>query len=500
AIATTQGLGDIHGANVIHKDINPGNIVFNPDTGQLRVIDFGLSSRMRQENTPLQPAHTLEGTLAYISPEQTGRVNRLVDYRSDIYSLGITFFELLTGRLPFTTTEPMALVHSHLAKMPPSITALRPEVPDFLVAIIMRMVAKNAEDRYQSAWGIQADLEKLQRQPTVTLPIGEDDYPFQFRLPQTLYGREAELNQLLQRFDESCRGMSPGLILVTGYSGVGKSSLVQELYQPITATQGHFAAGKFDQLQRVVPYAAIIKAFNGLLRQLLGDSQLEILRSQLLTAVGNNGQVIIDVIPELELLIGPQPQVPTLGPTETQNRFSTVFQQFIRVLAGPDYPLVLFLDDLQWADSASLKLLQALLSDQQTQGLLVIGAYRNNEVSQTHPLMRTLAALEQDGISPTTLTLSPLGLHQISQLLADTLFQTPQSVGPLAQLVLTKTGGNPFFVNEFLKTLETERLIWFDIDQRQWQWDLNQIQRQDITDNVVVLMTNKLKKLSPDVQ
>ncbi len=506
AIAISKGLSQIHAANVIHKDINPANIVFNPKTRQLRIIDFGLSSRIRQETTPLQHPNTLEGTLTYLSPEQTGRINRLIDYRTDIYSLGVTFYELLTGSLPFPTTDPMALVHSHLAKMPPSLMEQRPDVPDFLAAMVTKMMAKGAEDRYQSAWGIQTDLERLQTQ-SAELPIAQDDYPFQFRLPQTLYGRGAELDQLLTGFEES-RHSGARLMLVTGYSGMGKSSLVRELYRPIAAAQGYFTVGKFDQLQRGVPYSALIQAFSGLLRQLLGESteQLETLRSQLLTAVGNNGQVIIDVIPDLALVIGSQPPLPKLAPAAAQNRFSNVFQRFVRVFAHPDHPLVLFLDDLQWADTASLKLLQLLLNDSQSdrqndsqpESLLVIGAYRSNEVNNTHPLMRTLGALE--GIVPTTLTLSPLGLTHTCQLLADTLYQDLQVVQPLAQLVLKKTGGNPFFVNEFLKTLKAEELIRFELTQHGWQWDLAQIQAQDITDNVVVLMTNKLQKLSSAVQ
>lgn len=502
AIAITQGLGDIHAADIIHKDINPGNIVFNPETQQLRIIDFGLSSYMEQESSTLQHPNTLEGTLTYLSPEQTGRVNRLIDYRTDFYSLGITFYELLTGRLPFTTNDTMTLVHSHLAKIPPSITELRSNVPEFLTNIVAKMMAKSAEDRYQSAWGIQADLERLQRCKAIELPIAQDDYPFQFRLPQTLYGRDAELTQLLTSFAESCQPEGTRLVLVTGYSGIGKSSLVRELYRPITEALGYFTAGKFDQLQRVVPYSALINAFTGLLRQLLGESaaKLEVWRSHLLTAVGNNGQVIIDVIPDLELVTGPQPAVPKLAPAEAQNRFSNVFQRFVRVFAHPDHPLVLFLDDLQWADTASLNLLQLLLSDTQTEALLIIGAYRSNEVSDTHPLMRTLTALQEDGVNQTVLHLSPLKLSHVCQLLADTLHSNQQIVASLAQLVLKKTGGNPFFVNEFLKMLESEKLIRFAISQRCWQWDLAQIKAQEITDNVVVLMTDKLKKLSSDVQ
>ncbi len=501
AIAMTQGLGDIHTAGIIHKDINPANIIVNSRMGQLRIIDFGLSSSAQQEITTPQHPNTLEGTLNYISPEQTGRVNRLVDYRSDIYSLGVTFYEMLTGHLPFTATDPMALIHSHLAKVPPSLADYRPDLPGFLVAMVTKMMAKGAEDRYQSAWGIQADLERLQR-GTVDLEIAQDDYPAQFRLPQTLYGREADLQQLRAGFDTICRGGAGQLMLVTGYSGMGKSSLVGELYRPITEAQGYFAAGKFDQFQRVTPYLAWIKALSSLLRQVLGESadRLEGLKAKLLAALGNNGQVLIDVIPDLEMIIGPQPSVPSLAAAEAQNRFENAFLRFVQVLAQPDHPLVLFLDDWQWADGASLKLLRLLLGSPHPQSLLVIGAYRSNEVGETHPLTRMLATLAQEGIQPVTLQLAPLALGHIGQLLVDTLHCEEADVQPLAQLVLDKTGGNPFFVNEFIKTLAMEGLIHFDPSQRRWQWDVAQIEAQDITDNVVVLMTDKLKKLSAEVQ
>lgn len=367
--------------------------------------------------------------------------------------------------------------------------------------MVHKMMAKSAEDRYQSAWGIQADLERLKRRETGGA-IAQDDYPTQFRLPQKLYGREAELHRLMAAFERVQRDRTGQLVLVAGYSGIGKSSLVRELYRPITEAQGYFASGKFEQFQRVIPYSALIRAFGGLLRHLLGESaaRLEEVRSHLLAAVGNNGQVLIDVIPDLELVIGPQPAVPQLAPAEAQNRFGNVFSRFVRVFAQPDHPLVLFLDDWQWADSASLKLLRRLLSNPQNQSMLLIGAYRSNEVIDTHPLARLLASLEQEGVVPVTIQLAPLGLEHICQLLTETLYRETKAVRPLAQLVLNKTGGNPFFVNEFIKTLEAEALIQFDLAQRRWQWNLADIQAQDITDNVVVLMTDKLKKLSPQVQ
>ncbi|QQE64209.1 serine/threonine protein kinase [Leptolyngbya sp. BL0902] len=501
ALAITQGLGDLHRANIIHKDINPANIIFNPQTGQLRLIDFGLSSQVQQEITLLQHPNTLEGTLAYISPEQTGRVNRLIDYRSDIYSLGVTFYELLTGSLPFNSTDPMTLVHGHLAKTPPNLADQRPDLPAALVALVSKMMAKGAEDRYQSAWGIQADLERLQRK-IPDFAIAQDDYPVQFRLPQRLYGREADLKRLLAGFEAMRQGGHGPFVLVTGYAGIGKSALVGELHRPVTEAQGYFAAGKFEQFQRVTPYSAWIKALGELLRQVLAESteRLDHLRAQLLDALGHNGQVLIEVIPDLGLILGPQPPVPTLAPAEAQNRFENLFQRFVRVFAQPDHPLVLFLDDWQWADSASLRLLRLVLGDSQCQSLLLIGSYRSNEVGPTHPLMRLLTTLAQEGLVPTTLDLQPLGLGHIRQLLQDALASDGPTVQPLAELVLAKTNGNPFFVNEFIKTLATDGLLQFDPSQRGWRWDLAQIQAQDITDNVVVLMTDKLKKLSAAVQ
>ncbi|MCT7997012.1 AAA family ATPase [Laspinema olomoucense] len=503
AIAIAEGLGQIHEANIIHKDINPSNIVFNPTTGQVKIIDFGISTQLTRENTTLKNPNILEGTLPYLSPQQTGRMNRCIDYRSDFYSLGVTFYELLTHRLPFETTDPLELVHCHIAKQPVPPADLDTNIPTVISEIILKLMAKTAEDRYQNAYGLKADLEECLRQHNansiLNFPLGRYDISDKFHLPQKLYGREAEIQCLLSAFAES--SIQSQLMLIAGYSGIGKSALVQELYKPITEKRGYFIAGKFDQYQRDIPYSGLVNAFQGLVKQLLTESeaQLNQWRENLLAAVGVNGRVIIEVIPEIELIIGQQPEVPELGPNESQNRFNLVFQNFIKVFTEPQHPLALFIDDLQWADGASLKLMQLLMAGR-SPGLFLIGAYRDNEVSAAHPLMLTLDEIATTGAIVRHIFLTPLNLKTIAQLIADTLNADIQMVTPLAELVQAKTGGNAFFMNEFLKSLYTEGLLEFDVKTLSWQWNLEQIQSQDFTDNVVELMVGKIQKLPAPTQ
>ncbi|HEY9605475.1 MAG TPA: AAA family ATPase [Allocoleopsis sp.] len=524
AIALTDILGSIHAAHVIHQDINPGNIVLNPDTGVVKIIDFGIATQFNRTNPTFKSPHVLEGTLAYLSPEQTGRMNRLLDYRTDFYSIGVTFYQLLTGRLPFETTDSLELVHCHIAKQPVPPHELNATIPSPVSDIVIKLMTKNAEDRYQSAWGIKADLESLAEQfkktkQIDTIPLARHDVSDRFHIPQKLYGRETEIAALLAAFervatrgtvDETCRpdkGISNSelnveMMLVSGYAGVGKSALVQELYKPITAKRGYFISGKFDQFQRDIPYNAIADALQKLVQQLLGEpnEQLQQWRSRLLTALGNNGQLIIDVIPEIELIIGKQPPVPEVGATEAQNRFNRVFGQFIRVFCSEEHPLVIFLDDLQWIDSATLKLIELMLLDEQTQFLFLIGAYRDNEVTPIHPLALTLENLRKQGAVLQEIFLAPLTLEPLNQLIAETLHQNADAVCSLAQLVLRKTEGNPFFVGEFLQLLYSENLLSFNTEHLSWQWNIAQIEAQNITDNVVELLLLKLKKLPENTQ
>ncbi|MGP1386440.1 MAG: PAS domain S-box protein [Thainema sp.] len=508
AIAITDTLGKIHAAHVIHKDINPGNIVFNPRTGVVKIIDFGIATRFSRTNPTFKSLHLLEGTPAYLSPEQTGRMNRMLDYRTDFYSLGVTFYELLTGQLPFPTNDLLELVHCHIARPPIPPHKLNAAIPQSVSDLILKLMAKNAEDRYQSAWGIKADLKRCTQQLVEmgqinALPLGLQDVSEQFRIPQKLYGREAEIAALWMAFDRVTGSKAVReMMLVSGYAGVGKTALVQELFKPITANQGYFISGKFDQVGRNIPYSAIVNALQKLVQQLLSepDEQVEAWRSRLLTALGSNGQIIIDVIPEVEFIIGKQPPVPEVGAIEAQNRFNLTFQRFVQAFCAKEHPLVIFLDDLQWIDSATLKLIELILFDEQIQYLFLIGAYRDNKLTSTHPFVLTLESLRNQGVGLQEIILTPLTLEPLTQLVAETFHRNSDTVRSLAQVVFRKTEGNPFFVGEFLKLLHSENLLTFDAQQLSWQWNLTEIEAQDITDNVVELLLRQLQKLPEATQ
>ncbi|MEG4573323.1 ATP-binding sensor histidine kinase [Microcoleus sp. N3A4] len=506
AINITSALGKIHQHNIIHKDINPSNIIVNSTTGLVQIIDFGISTVLNRENPTLKNPNVLEGTLTYISPEQTGRMNRAIDYRTDFYSLGVTFYELLTGQLPCDYSDAMELVHCHIAKQAVPSYEINPEIPKAVSDIVMKLLEKTPEARYQSAWGIIADLEEclqqLQTKGSIAdFAIAQKDITEKFQIPQKLYGREREVETLLAAFDRVSNGTTE-IMLVSGYSGIGKSALVQEVYKPITKARGYFIAGKFDQFQRNIPYSAIVKAFQSLVKQVLteNETQLNAWKEKLLAAFGDNGQIVIDVIPDVELIVGKQPLVQELGATEAQNRFNLVFQKFIRVFCSVEHPLVIFLDDLQWADSATLKLLQVMMADDETKYLFLMGAYRDNEVSPSHPLIMTLDELQKQKATINQITLTPLHLEQIVNLIADTVRRDRAAVMPLAELVVGKTQGNPFFVNQFLRTLYEENLLNFNLQQRNWDWNISEIEAVGITDNVVELMVGKLRKMPDSTQ
>ncbi|WP_103667117.1 ATP-binding sensor histidine kinase [Pseudanabaena sp. BC1403] len=506
AVQVAGILSEIHGANVIHKDINPSNIIFNPRTSQVKIIDFSISNILLRENPTIRNPNTLEGTLAYMSPEQTGRMNRTLDNRSDLYSLGVTLYELICDRLPFESNDLIEMVHCHIAKLPIDPYKLNPEIPKPVSDIVMKLLAKTAEDRYQSALGLKADLmicsQLLESKGEISdFLLGEQDVSDKFQVSQKLYGREKEIWLLLAVFECLHLGKAE-VVMVTGFSGIGKSVLVHEIYKPITQKRGYFISGKFDQFQRNIPYSAFVNAFRELVAQLLTEtkSELQIWRDRLLDALGSNAQIIIDVIPDVEKIVGKQSEVLELLPNEAQNRFNLVFQNFVRVFTKPEHPLVIFLDDLHWADLASLKLLQLLVTSSDSQFLYFIGAYRNNEVDAIHPLSLTLNKIAVTGISINEIFLSPLEKSNVYELVADTLKCDLKTVQPLAELVFQKTAGNPFFINEFLKSLYAEGLINFDLKHGTWRWDLSQIQSADFTDNVVELMSGKIQKLAPESQ
>ena len=506
AIGTADILAEVHSRHVIHKDINPSNIVLNAKTKKLKIIDFGISTVLSHESSTFRDPENLEGTLAYLSPEQTGRMNRAIDYRTDLYSLGVTYYELLTGHLPFETSDPLELVHSHIARQPTPPDRLDVSIDASLSAIIIKLLAKNAEDRYQSARGLANDLRKYEEwrresSSNRVFLLAQEDIHDQFRIPQKLYGREKERTKLLEAFDRVAKGATE-MMLVSGYSGIGKSALVQEIHQPITRQRGYFIAGKFDQLQRDVPYAPLIKAFRGLIRQILSESKIRISawRKRLLGALGVSGQVIVDVIPEVELISGRQPAVLELEPSEARNRFNLIFQRFISVFTQPENPLVLFVDDLQWVDRASLEFLEELMTGAEHHYLFIIGAYRDNEVDETHPLMMRLKHIRERGAVVTDVRLRPLEIDCVEQLVADTIEMDDGTPRRLVELTHSKTGGNPFFINEFLKYLNTERLIRFNYPQGRWEWNLLAIEGCSVTDNVVDLMVDKVQKLPAGTQ
>ncbi|MEG4352602.1 AAA family ATPase [Microcoleus sp. LAD1_D3] len=507
AIEIVDILGQVHQQYIIHKDINPSNIVFNQPTGKLKLIDFGISTTLSRENPTFLNPNVLEGTLAYISPEQTGRMNRTIDYRTDFYSLGITFYELLTGQLPFPTNDVLELVHCHIAKQPTPPHELKPEVPPIISAIVLKLMVKNAEERYLSAYQLKADLQECLRQwqskeQIDPFPIDRHEISDRFQIPQKLYGREREISALLAAFERVSQGTSE-MMLVSGYSGIGKTVLIQEIYKPLTQQRGYFISGKFDQLQRDTPYASLIQAFRSLVRQLLteSDAQISKWREKLQAELGEAGGVIVEFIPELELIIGSQPPLPDLPPAEQRNRFNLVLQKFINIFTQLEHPLVIFLDDLQWADIASLELIQLLMTVADNKYLFLMGAYRDNEVTEAHPLTQILENIAKAKVTTINkILLAPLALTDITQLLVDTLFAESKNAKPLAELLQQKTGGNPFFINEFLKSLHSEAWLDFNYESQKWQWDLEQIKAQPLTDNVLELTSKNFKKLPTATQ
>jgi predicted ATPase len=442
-----------------------------------------------------------------MAPEQTGRMNRSIDSRSDLYSLGVTLYQMVTGSLPLTASDPMEWVHCHIARKPVAPTELVEDIPAPLSQIIMKLLAKSAEERYQTAAGVESDFRRClaewgNKRRIDEFPLGERDMPDRLFIPEKLYGREAEIDTLLASFDRVVANGRPELVLVSGYSGIGKSSVVHELHKVLVPPRGLFASGKFDQYKRDIPYATLAQAFQSLVRPLLGRSEAELgrWRDALSDALGPNGQLIVNLVPALELVIGRQPPVPELPPHEAHNRFQMVFRRFLGVFARKEHPLALFLDDLQWLDRATLDLLEHLVTHPEVRHVLLVGAYRDNEVGPSHPLLRTLEAIRDAGARVHDIVLAPLRLGDVGRLVADALHCEPERARPLAQLVQEKTGGNPFFAIQFFTALAEEGLLSLDPVVSAWQWDINRIRAKSYTDNVVDLMAGKLKRFSATTQ
>ncbi|MFC1849153.1 AAA family ATPase [candidate division CSSED10-310 bacterium] len=506
AMSMSESLERIHQHNIIHKDVNPSNILINPTTKQIKYIDFGIASELPRENPEIVNPSILEGTLPYISPEQTGRMNRTLDYRTDLYSFGIMLYEMLTGTAPFQAADPLELVHAHLAIQPRSARDLNPDLPQVLANIVHKLLAKNAEDRYQSALRLSQDLrtclDQLRNKGKIkTFIIAQRDISTKFRIPQKLYGRMTEIELLLEAFERVSQGGAE-IVMIAGYSGIGKTVLVQEIHKPVVHRRGYFISGKFDQFNRNVPYASLIQAFQELIRYILTESneRLQHWRDKLTAALGPNGQTIIDVIPEVKHIIGDQPAQPELSPLEALNRFNLTFQNFILTFATADHPLIIFLDDLHWADVPTLKLIEHIMTSSDDTYILIIGAYRDNEVDMSHPLMSHFDELHKQGVPFTNITLKPLQLEQINEMVMNTVSCSEEQALPLARLCFEKTQGNPFFLKQFLSSLYDDKLISFNRDLGIWQWHIETMQQQQFTANVIHFMVNKIQKLSPAEQ
>jgi PAS domain S-box-containing protein len=507
AIPLAGALRHVHERGLIHKDIKPANILADPASGGVWLTGFGIASRLPRERQALAPPEVIAGTLAYIAPEQTGRMNRSMDSRSDLYALGVTFYEMLTGQLPFTAADPMEWVHCHVARQPAPPHERVADVPGPLSAIVMKLLAKTAERRYQTAAGVEADLRSClaewESQGRIEpFSLGGCDVSDRLLIPEKLYGREREIDRLLASFDRVVANGRPELVLVSGYSGIGKSSVVNELHKALVPPRGLFASGKFDQYKRDIPYATLAQAIQSLVRSLLSQSEAELghWRASLIDALGPNGQLMVNLAPELELIIGKQRPVADSPPQDAQNRFQIVFRRFLAVFAREEHPLALFFDDLQWLDAATLDLLEHLITHSEVRHLLLVGAYRDNEISPAHPLRRTLEAIRIAGAQVHEIVLAPLELDDVGWLFADALNCKPERARPLAQLVQEKTGANPFFAIQFFTALAEEGLLAFDPVTRAWQWDMNRIRAKSYTDNVVDLIAGKLKRLSSTTQ
>ncbi len=508
AIALSKILGNIHKHKIIHKDIKPHNILINPQTFILKITDFGIASLLNHKKDQLYNPEIIEGTLPYMSPEQTGRMNRVVDYRTDLYSLGVTFYEMATGTLPFMSEDPMEIIHSHIAKKPVSPFRINGTITESVSDIIMKLLEKMPENRYQNSFGVMHDLIKCHEylhsgKEIPVFPLGRNDVSLKFNIPQKLFGRQNEINTLNRLFEKVKEG-SRELILVSGEPGTGKSTLVHEVHRPIVSANGYFIYGKFDQYRRDVPYSAIIQSFQLMIRQMLaeGGERINYWKKSILDGLGGNASIIADVIPDISFIIGMSPVSLTLAPEEAQNRFNHVFKQFLKSLASHDHPLVLFLDDLQWADRASLDLIARIITDNEIRHFMLIGAYRGNEIGENVFFTHALDEISKTSTSVNSIRLTPLGEDVVNEYVSFLLKIEKNEAVELSSIVYKKTNGNPFFINQFMKALyESENLKpSFDIEKGTcggWVWDYNGIDSMNVTENVIDLMTDKIGVL-PD--
>lgn len=506
AIDVIDAISLVHHNNIIHKDINPSNIIYNSDSGEVKLIDFGISSIVPKEQSSIAPPSCIQGTLAYISPEQTGRMNRSIDYRSDFYSYGIMLYEMLCGKTPFNSSNALELLHDHIALTPQTIYELKPKLPEALSDIVARLMAKTAEDRYQGAWGVKADLQKVRDQVSekgsvTRFPLGEEDIPDCFQIPQVIYGRENEINNILNSFFRVSAG-GKEITLISGYSGIGKTSVVREVYKPLTKLKGYFISGKYEQYNKDKPFSAIGVAISQLIKQILAESDDEIQSWGTLIAdsIGENLVVLIEVVPDISLIVGEKKSSLKYSAIEKQNIIKVSFVKFIHLFCSPSHPLVLFLDDLQWADAASFLLIDAFLADSALASLLIIGAYRDNEVGKGHLLMSMLYDLESRATKINSIKLSPLLSEDINRLVADALYRNVEEVKSLSLIIEGKTNGNPFFIEEVLKSLNQSKTLRFNSSEGKWVWNEGEVQLVNVSENVVELVTERIRLLPEENQ
>lgn len=501
AIQLAQALGELHQDDITHGALTPDHIFIDMNSGHVKLGGFGFIAQFTHENEAIHDGEVIKNILAYISPEQTGRMNRSIDYRTDLYSIGICFYHMLTGSVPFMDLHPMRMFHAHIARHPVSPSDIMPAIPGPLSEIILRLLKKTPEERYQNSFGLKADLEtcrsELKKNGTIQpFDIGRQDISRRFNIPQKLYGRDEDIQKLLSAYDRICRG-GKEIMLITGPPGIGKTALIRELDKVLVEKNGYFISGKYERLRKDVPFSALIQAIMGLVRDMLSESQrnISVWKDMILNAVGNNGRVITEVIPEVELIIGRQPDLAVLNPEETKNRFNFVIERFMEAIATPDHPMILFLDDLQWADLASFDLIERLYGNPDIRYLFIIGSYRDNEVDSSNSLSAMIGHIEHQAVPIHSLALQPLQEFDVRQIIVDFLKSSHEQGAYLSSLVHEKTGGNPFFINQFLKKLFEMKYITFD-PSLGWSWDQETLSSLQVTDNLVELLVEKIRQLS----
>ncbi len=489
AVPIAEALAQVHRQGILHKDLQPGCLLVDEEAGRAWIIDFGISGA---------------GTYAYLAPEQTGRLDRPVDHRADLYALGITFYQALAGRLPFVAEDPVGWIHCHVARAP---RPLEGSVPAQVARLLMKLLAKNAAERYQSAAGLARDLARCRADWQASgriegFPLAERDGADHPVAPTHLHGRLHERATLRQTWRRITAGGAPEVLLLRGPAGAGKTSLAHELQEPVLEAGGRFLAGKFDPLGGEVPYSTVVQAVRQVVGDLLAESDAHIAswRQRLLGALRGNGRLITDLVPQLTLILGEQPPVEELSPADARQRFSTVLRDFVAAFAAREHPVVLFLDDLQWADPASLRLLVQLAGEDEPRGLLLLGAYRDNEVGEEHPLALALAELQR-AARLQTVALPALAAGDLRDLVGDMFGRgLDDEVEALGALVHDRTGGNPLFAIEFLTTLWKEGLAAREAESGRWRWDLARAAARPTTANVVDLLLERLQRLPPPLQ